>query len=103
MNQTYSFKNKELLTIAKKPRHPSVKSFLFSDQTYSFKNKGLLTITKIPDTLLYSSLLLISVQNFKANEQAVLVLPHGEHDSLLFLVIPLLVHHQNFRDTIPLI
>ena len=103
MDQTYSFKNKELLPIKKNPRHPSVQRFLFLDQTYSFKNKELSTITKNPDTLLYSCLLLISVQNFKANGQAVLVLPHGEHDNLLFLLAPLLVHRQNSRDTIPLI
>ena len=52
------------------------------DQTYSFKNTELLTITKNADSLLYNSVLRNSVQNFKANGRAVLVLALGEHGSL---------------------
>ena len=63
----------------------------FLDQTYSFKNKELLTITKNVDTLLYSSVLRNSV------------LAVGEHNNLWFLLISLLVHHQNSPDTLPLI
>ena len=64
------------------------------NQTYSFKNKELLTIAKNADTIFCSSVLWNSVQNFKTNEQAVLVLALEEHN-LWFLLISLLVHHQN--------
>ena len=72
-------------------------------QTNSFKNKELLTITQIADMLLYSSDSWNSVQNFKANGRAVLVLALGEHDSLWLLLILLLVQHQNSPVTPPLI
>ena len=73
------------------------------DQTCSFKNKELLIITKNADTHLYISDLENSAQNFKANGQAVLLLALGEHGNLWFLIILLLVHHQNSPDTLPLI
>ena len=71
--------------------------------TYSFKNKNLQTLTKNADTLLHSSVLWNSVQNFKANRKAALVLARREHDNLWFLLVSLLLHHQNSPDTIPLI
>ena len=73
----------------------------YLDQTYSFKNKERLTITKNADILLYNSVLWKSVQNFKANWLAVLVLGLGEHDNL-WLLISLLVHHQNSPDALSL-
>ena len=78
-----------------------IKSSYF--QTNSFKNKELLTITQIADMLLYSSDSWNSVQNFKANGRAVLVLALGEHDSLWLLLILFLVQHQNSPVTPPLI
>ena len=65
------------------------------DQTYSFKYKELLTITKNADTLLNSSVLWSSVQNFKANGQVALALGLEEHENLWFLLISFLVHNQN--------
>ena len=64
-------------------------------QTYPFKNKELLTITGSSDTLLYSSISWNSVQNLKANGQALLVLALGEHGTIWFLLISLPVHYQN--------
>ena len=58
------------------------------DQIYSFKNKNY---------FLYNSLLRNFVQNFRANRQAVLVLALEENDNLWFIIISLLVHHQNSR------
>ena len=52
------------------------------DQTYSFKNKKLLTVTKNADKLLHSSVLWNSVQNFKVKGQTVLVLALAEHGNL---------------------
>ena len=52
------------------------------DQTYPFKNNELLTITKNADKILYSGILWNSVQNFRTNGQAALVLALGEHDNL---------------------
>ena len=46
--------------------------------------KELLLITKEADTLLYSSVSWTSVQNFKANGQAILVLALGKHNKLWF-------------------
>ena len=79
------------------------RSLHFTLLTYSFKNKELLTITKNLDTPLNSSVLWNSVKNFKANGEAVLVLAFGEHENLRFLLISLLVHYQNSPDTILLI
>ena len=70
------------------------------NQPYSFKNKELLSITNKADTVLHSGVLWKSEQNLKANEQAVLVL---EHYNLRFLLILLLIHHQNSPEALPLI
>ena len=69
------------------------KKWVVLDQTYSFKNRELLIITKNSYTLLYSSLSWNSVQNFKSNGQAVLVLPLGEHENLWFSLILHTVYH----------
>ena len=53
------------------------------DQTYSFENRELLTITKNADMHLYSSVSWNSVHNFKVNGQVVLVLALGEHGNLM--------------------
>ena len=60
-----------------------IKMSCFGSNSF-FKNKELLTITKTADTLLYSSVFWNSVQNFKANGQAVLVLLLREHGNLWF-------------------
>ena len=73
------------------------------DQTCSFKNKELLKFIKNADIILYGSVLWNSAQNFKENEQAVLVLGFGEHGNLWVLLILLLPHHQISLDTLPLI
>ena len=75
----------------------------YLDHTYSFKNNELLTVTKNAGTLLYFSVFRNSLQNLRASGQAVLVLALGEHDNLWFLLISLLVHHQNSPGTLPLI
>ena len=58
------------------------KKSVILDQAYSFKNTELLTITKSADTLWYSNVLLNPVQKLKVNGQALLVLALGEHDNL---------------------
>ena len=65
------------------------------DQTYTFQNKELLTITKNADTVLYSTVSLNSVQNIKTNRQAVPVLTLRKHENQWFWLISLLVQHQN--------
>ena len=73
------------------------------DETYSFKNKELLTITENADSLLYSSASWNYVQSFKRNGLAVRALALGEYNNLWFLLISLLVHNYNSPATLPLI
>ena len=63
------------------------------DQTYTFKNRELLIITKIADLFLYSKLTWNSMQNFKADKEGVLVLALWDDDNLWFLLIFFPVHH----------
>ena len=74
--------------------------WFFLDQTYSFKNKELVTITKNADIILFSSVLwnFYFLQNFKANRPAALVLALGKDDSLWLIL--LLAHDQNSPDTL---
>ena len=69
------------------------------DQNFFFKSNELL-ITKKTQTPFRTGVSLETLQNFKGNRQAVLVLELKEHDNLWFLHISLLVHHQNFTDTL---
>ena len=60
-----------------------IKANYFGSKLF-FKNKELLTITKNAGILLYSGALQISVQNFMANGQTVLVLALREHIIYIF-------------------
>ena len=62
------------------------------DQTFSFKNEELIKIKKNADTILCSSFLETLYKNFKANGQAVLALGLGEHGNLCFSPILHQVH-----------
>ena len=73
------------------------------DQTYFFKNKELLTLTKTEGTLSYRGVLWNSVQNLKSNGLVVPVLAHREQDNLRCLLIYILVHHQNFPGALPFV
>ena len=80
------------------------KNWFVLDQTYFFENKELLTITRNTDTHLYNSVSWNAVQIFKVVKHAVLVLVLWEHDNLWFyILILLLVHHQNSPGTLLLI
>ena len=80
-----------------------IKKGVILDQTYSFKNKELTITKKVSPFCTVVFCETFYKKSFKSNKQALLGLALREHENLLFLLISLLVHHQKSPDTLLLI